>query len=247
MFAGGVRTGEGGIRTHGDVAATPAFEAGALDQLCDLSVRRYNFDGAGGTRTHGLPFRKRLLYPPELQPQIIRMKRRTRNGVPMPDVVCLNCQTTFQKRPYQIKKSPNHFCSRKCASGYNNRLFPKRRPEGCCKACAIRISARRTYCRDCWDKQRVQWSAVTLAELRAAAKYQAYAFVRTLARVAYKKSGQPACCANCGYAKTYDVAHKKAISAHDPDTPVATINRLDNLVALCPNCHWEFDHGLLAL
>ena len=32
--------GEGGIRTHGNVAATSAFEADALDQLCDLSVLR---------------------------------------------------------------------------------------------------------------------------------------------------------------------------------------------------------------
>jgi hypothetical protein len=23
------------------------------------------------------------------------------------------------------------------------------------------------------------------------------------------------------------------------------VNSLDNLVGLCPNCHWEFDHGLL--
>jgi predicted HNH restriction endonuclease len=25
------------------------------------------------------------------------------------------------------------------------------------------------------------------------------------------------------------------------------VNALDNLVGLCPNCHWEFDHGLLQL
>jgi hypothetical protein len=25
------------------------------------------------------------------------------------------------------------------------------------------------------------------------------------------------------------------------------VNSLDNLVGLCPNCHWEFDHGLLQL
>jgi hypothetical protein len=25
------------------------------------------------------------------------------------------------------------------------------------------------------------------------------------------------------------------------------VNSLDNLVGLCPNHHWEFDHGLLQL
>jgi predicted restriction endonuclease len=25
------------------------------------------------------------------------------------------------------------------------------------------------------------------------------------------------------------------------------VNSLDNLLGLCPNCHWEFDHGLLRL
>jgi hypothetical protein len=31
------------------------------------------------------------------------------------------------------------------------------------------------------------------------------------------------------------------------DTPISVVNSLDNLVGLCPNCHWEFDHGLLQL
>ena len=48
--------GEGGIRTHGDVAATSAFEADALDQLCDLSVS-VEEDGVDWNRTSGLRLR----------------------------------------------------------------------------------------------------------------------------------------------------------------------------------------------
>jgi hypothetical protein len=25
------------------------------------------------------------------------------------------------------------------------------------------------------------------------------------------------------------------------------VNSLENLIALCPNCHWELDHGLHSL
>ena len=40
----------------------------------------------------------------------------------MPNVVCLQCSTTFRKKRTQISKSKsgNHFCSRSCAAIYNN-------------------------------------------------------------------------------------------------------------------------------
>ena len=36
------------------------------------------------------------------------------------DVICLNCNKEFKKQWNQIKKLPNHFCSRSCAATYNN-------------------------------------------------------------------------------------------------------------------------------
>lgn len=35
-------------------------------------------------------------------------------------VLCLQCNSIFEKLPSQIKKSPKHFCSRNCAAKYNN-------------------------------------------------------------------------------------------------------------------------------
>jgi hypothetical protein len=35
-------------------------------------------------------------------------------------VNCLQCNIVFEKLPNQIKKSPNHFCSKSCAAKYNN-------------------------------------------------------------------------------------------------------------------------------
>ena len=48
-----------------------------------------------------------------------------------------------------------------------------------------------------------------------------------------------------GYDKHYEVCHIKAVSDFSEDTPITVINHIDNLVALCPNHHWEFDNGLL--
>jgi hypothetical protein len=39
----------------------------------------------------------------------------------------------------------------------------------------------------------------------------------------------------------------RSLTSFPLDTPIAVVNDLDNLVGLCPNCHWEFDHGLLQL
>ena len=35
-------------------------------------------------------------------------------------VTCLNCKTNFEKSQAEIKKSPNHFCSKSCAAIYRN-------------------------------------------------------------------------------------------------------------------------------
>lgn len=41
--------------------------------------------------------------------------------------------------------------------------------------------------------------------------------------------------------------HIKAIKLSIKSTRISEINSLDNLIALCPNCHWEFDAGLWQL
>ena len=62
------------------------------------------------------------------------------------------------------------------------------------------------------------------------------------ARSAYRNSSKPKRCVVCGYDKTYEVAHIKSVSDFGEDALISDINNVDNLVALCPNHHWEFDH-----
>ncbi|MBI2976429.1 MAG: HNH endonuclease, partial [Chloroflexi bacterium] len=77
--------------------------------------------------------------------------------------------------------------------------------------------------------------------------YQANAWIRKLARRAYYNSGKPQSCFRCGYSLHLEVCHIRPIQDFSEDTPMSVVNSLDNLVALCPNCHWELDHGLLSL
>jgi 5-methylcytosine-specific restriction endonuclease McrA len=72
-------------------------------------------------------------------------------------------------------------------------------------------------------------------------KSSAYALVRSQARTVAKQQGWKSCC-KCGYDKHIEIAHIKPISDYSPDTKINVINDPKNLMPLCPNCHWEFDH-----
>ena len=67
------------------------------------------------------------------------------------------------------------------------------------------------------------------------------------ARRTYEKSGNPYACAVCGYSRYVEVCHRKPVSDFPGTALISEINNLSNLVPLCPNHHWELDHGLLKL
>ena len=156
--------------------------------------------------------------------------------------LCLNCDNAITN-PL--------FCSRSCSAIYNNKKFPKRVAKKCfCKSCNVEISAGRTTCDNC-NPSFVDWTKVLLGEVIYKANNSEssnrYTRIRDNSKNVYKNSNKPKQCCNCGYTKHFEVCHIVPISAHSLDTPVSVINSLDNLVALCPNCHWEFDNGLLIL
>ena len=62
----------------------------------------------------------------------------------------------------------------------------------------------------------------------------------------FKKSNRPQKCVICGYDKHIEIAHIKSVSEFSDDALVSEINDINNLVALCPNHHWEFDNGILS-
>lgn len=54
-------------------------------------------------------------------------------------------------------------------------------------------------------------------------------------------------CKACGYSLHVEVCHIKPIKEFVDTSLIKEINDLKNLIYLCPNCHWEFDHNRLSL
>jgi predicted restriction endonuclease len=52
---------------------------------------------------------------------------------------------------------------------------------------------------------------------------------------------------NCGYSKHVEACHIRRIADFPASATVGEINHADNMLVLCPNCHWEFDAGLLSV
>ena len=160
-------------------------------------------------------------------------------------------------KPCDFCKKPTtnpRFCSRSCSAKATNKEKPRRKlQQRLCKCCEQPIKRkngkdRRKLCKKCFDaKQLVDWSKVTYGEVKEKRKYQKNSRIRNLARNKYLKSDKPKQCVNCGYEKHIEVCHIKSISSFSDSSLVTEINDLSNLIALCPNCHWEFDNGHLQL
>ena len=197
--------------------------------------------------------------------QTIKVQKRGHNRIGLQVYQCKTCGRKFttetvpkpppRKMPRIVSclqcgeptENPR-FCSRSCAAVYNNQAYPKRtKQQRRCKRCGTPVTGWIRICHNCKVVRgtRVDWSKRTLGEVHANAKYQVSALCRLVARQIFKQSSRPRICQNCGYEKHVEICHIRAIKDFSPDTPIAIVSGIDNLIALCPNCHWEFDKGLL--
>lgn len=167
--------------------------------------------------------------------------------------ICTYCSKTFLKsRSNYLRSSNLHFCSHLCSSQYHGANKPKK--EYFCKKCEVslgvgwHIVGNRSLCDKC-NTNIVKWDNVLLGDFRQRFKntYQYHARIRSLARTIYIKSLLPKQCYHCHYSLHYEICHIKPIKDFVDTNTVADVNAISNLVALCPNCHWEFDNGHLKL
>lgn len=136
------------------------------------------------------------------------------------------------------------YCSRSCSATHTNTSHPKRKPTGKCKTCAKVIHKGKRFCsKEC---KPIHISDIKLQDIIYTNhhKSSAFALVRSHARQTAKKLGFNKC-SKCGYDKHFEVCHIKAIASFPLDTLISVINNPNNLVPLCPNCHWEHDHNLM--
>lgn len=149
------------------------------------------------------------------------------------------------------------FCSRDCASIYNAKAQPSRKRIYYCFYCGEKASherkidgVHRKICSECFTPKLMgekEQGDLTLNKLKHLSIHQRHAKIRGYSRGIYYRSNKPKCCYNCGYNKHVEICHIKPISEFNGDIPFRIINSIDNLVALCRNCHWEFDHQLLEI
>lgn len=67
--------------------------------------------------------------------------------------------------------------------------------------------------------------------------------IRSHARKVWKSLNINVGCAMCGYNKNLEVAHIDSVLSFSDETLIGVINHPNNLIALCANCHLEYDKG----
>lgn len=154
---------------------------------------------------------------------------------------CLHCgtETTNPK-----------FCSRRCAAIVTNKASPKRKTTRKCSKCENTVANyRTTLCKNHLDeyKNSEDYKNSTIGEYRniqsVSGKHPSWlhSHIRNFAR-SWLKELRLKACAFCGYEKHVELAHIKAVSDFEDTALLKEVNSIDNVIQLCPNCHWEFDN-----
>lgn len=148
----------------------------------------------------------------------------------------------------QCGKETNNpkFCSQTCSALFNNTLRYAKLEKiiSYCKKCNNPCAKNRKFCNDCYVVRGAFAEDMTLEQARykRGSQTNAHTLVRFRARDFALNVLKWDKCQKCGYDKHIEIAHKKAITEFDDNTLLSEINKEENLMALCPNCHWEYDH-----
>lgn len=148
---------------------------------------------------------------------------------------CKHCNSDIPKN----KDYRNTYCSQSCS---NVVLGISRRNK--CYECGdlttpTEFGNTRKRCNKCMSKNLLENK--TLEETLGEGSNR-YNKVRSHARALLKKH-KPKICGKCGYDKHVEACHLKPIKSFPLNTLVSEINSITNLEWLCPNHHWELDHG----
>lgn len=156
------------------------------------------------------------------------------------NIICEECGKAICKKASEIARTRHNFCSRRCSVTFRNRVSPRQPKLHKCLGCKVFIRSGYSYCNSCATRNK----DYTIAEVvyNQHHKSSAFAFIRTRARAIARKLNWTTCI-QCGYSKHVEIAHKMPISSFSKDTKLSIVNSPDNLIPLCPNCHWEFDNS----
>ena len=160
---------------------------------------------------------------------------------------CTKCKLSKQLSDFSKRAASKDGYRTICKECSKIRKNPKRHGQNIpCKFCGELCWSKTGRCQKCKNKQGFDnYETLTLGDKTYSKhKYAKYAYIRFYARKIAIELGFNKCC-NCGYDKHFEIAHKKPISSYPPETLIKDINSPDNLLPLCPNCHYEYDNNLL--
>jgi predicted RNA-binding Zn-ribbon protein involved in translation (DUF1610 family) len=163
---------------------------------------------------------------------------------------CLNCN---------IDTDNPKFCSKSCSCSFINKANPRRKKiPRYCTHCGNQFTparaTRKRLCYDC-DAARISRAKIELRPLSyyhsresVADKHPSWAnsHIRALNRH-WNQDLTKKPCARCGYDKHVELCHIQAITSFPETALLGEVNSPRNVIQLCPNCHWELDHGHLAI
>lgn len=160
---------------------------------------------------------------------------------------CLNCSkdTTNKK-----------FCCKSCAAIVNNKIPKRKIKKQCSKCSSVVRNYRSTLCEHHFQellttkKEYIQNLSISAYTERACIKRlhvsSKFAHIRGLCRT-WNKDKAKLPCHICGYSKHVELAHIRPLRSFPLTALLREVNSPLNVIQLCPNCHWEFDNGLISL
>jgi len=171
-------------------------------------------------------------YRPVCSQQCLNSQLRKKNI--MTTLICEECKKSFERNQIQIdynkkyKKYERAFCSHRCFTIFKNKNQEK----------TEKTEPQIKY---------PMYQSVTKGDLFASSKNYdaARCSIQSHARKITKNNSKFKSCQICGYDKHCQVCHIKSVASFDNDALITDINAITNLMALCPNHHWEYDHNLL--
>ena len=153
--------------------------------------------------------------------------------------VCPKCQQNKPSSAYHLRKDKEYTYLKTYCKECSNKLNLKSQYDLC--KCGKQKTKKSSLCQSCCNTKQQKYE--TLKDiLHYRKKYgqsSAFNIIRGRARSIVSSDSR---CQHCGYDKHVEVCHIKPISSFSDDTPIDTINHPNNLILLCPNCYWEFDH-----
>ncbi len=149
------------------------------------------------------------------------------------------------------------YCSRSCSASASNKAVPKRKRTTKCSKDGCNILTKSYRHRLCeqhheehQDHMKNSFKFYTVGEYRnrlsVKGKHPSWAnsHVRNFAR-SWLPHLRELPCKNCGYSLHVELCHIHPVSEFPDSALLGEINKEDNVIQLCRNCHWELDNGHL--